>query len=119
MKWATTAAAVEAAVTGLILVLNPVLFGRLVLGAELSKPGQVLGRLTGIVLVSFATTSWPHPAAWPVTRAMLTYNLLASAYLLYLGIVGNSAGVLLWPAVALHLLLSVLLAAERRAARRA
>jgi hypothetical protein len=48
---------------------------------------------------------------------MLGYNLLATIYLLYLGIVGKPAGVLLWPAVALHLLLTALLATERVAAR--
>ena len=48
MRWAATAAAVEAAATGLILLLAPVLFGRLIFGAELSEPGQALGRLTGI-----------------------------------------------------------------------
>ena len=114
MRWVTTAAAVEAAATGLILLLSPVLFGRLIFGAELSEPGQALGRLTGIVLLGFALTSWPDPSARSVTRAMLTYNLLATIYLGYLGIVGKSVGVLLWPAVALHLLFTVLLAAERR-----
>jgi hypothetical protein len=110
----TTAAAVEAGATGLILLLSPVLFVWLILGADLSDPGQALGRLGGIALCGFALTSWPDPSARSVTRAMLTYNLLAAIYLLYLGIVGKSAGVLLWPAVALHLLLTVLLAAERR-----
>jgi hypothetical protein len=50
---------------------------------------------------------------------MLTYNLLATVYLGYLGIMGKTVGMLLWPAVALHVLLTVLLAAERAAARRA
>jgi hypothetical protein len=119
MRWVTTAAAVEAAATGLIVLLSPALFGRLILGAELSEPGQALGRLTGIVLLGFALTSWPGPSAPSVTRAMLIYNLLATIYLCYLGIAGTPVGVLLWPAAALHLLLTVLLAAERVAARRA
>ena len=119
MRWATTAAAVEAAATGLILLLSPVLFGRLILAAELSEPGQALGRLTGIALLGFALTCWPAPSALSVTRAMLTYNLLATLYLGYLGVEGMSVGALLWPAVALHLLLTVLLAAERMAAKRA
>ena len=117
MRWVTTAAAVEAAATGVILLLSPVLFGRLILGAELSEPGQALGRLTGIALLGFALTSWPGPSAPSVNRAMLTYNLLATIYLCYLGIVGKSVGVLLWPAVAVHVLLTVLLAAERVTAR--
>ena len=119
MKWVTTAAAVEAAATGLILFLGPELFGRLILGGELAEPGQALGRLTGIVLLGFALTSVPDPSAWSVTRAMLTYNLLATVYLGYLGILGKTVGVLLWPAVVLHLLLTALLAAERVGARRA
>jgi hypothetical protein len=119
MRWVTTAAAVETAATGLILLVSPVLFGRLILGDELSEPGQALGRLTGIVLLGFALTSWPEPSAWSVTRAMLTYNLLATVYLGYLGIMGKTVGMLLWPAVALHVLLTVLLAAGRVAAKRA
>ncbi len=119
MRWATSAAAIEAAATGLILLISPVLFGRLVLGAELSDPGQALGRLTGIVLLGFALTSRPAPSARSVTQAMLAYNLLATIYLCYLGIAGTTVGVLLWPAVVLHLLLTVLLAVDRVAARRA
>ena len=119
MRWVTIAVAVEIAATGLILLLSPVLFGRLILGDELSEPGQAIGRLGGIALLGLALTSWPAPSARSVTRAMLTYNLLATIYLFYLGVVGKSVGVLLWPAVALHLLFSVLLAAEGVAARRA
>jgi hypothetical protein len=92
MRWPTTAAAVEAAATGLILLISPVLFGRLVLGAELSDPGQALGRLTGIVLLGFALTSWPSHSLRSVTRAMLAYNLLATIYLRYLGIAGTTEG---------------------------
>jgi hypothetical protein len=117
MRWVTTAAAIEIAATGLILLVGPVLFGWLILGAELSEPGQALGRLTGIALLGFALTSWPDPSAGSVARAMLAYNLLATIYLGYLGIIGKSVGLLLWPAVALHLLFTVLLAAERSAAR--
>ena len=117
MKWVTTAVAVEIAATGLILDLSPFLFGRLVLGGELSEPGQALGRLAGIALLGLASTSWPDPSARPVARAMLAYNLLATVYLGYLGIMGKLVGVLLWPAVVLHLLFTALLAAERLAAR--
>ena len=113
MKWAATAAAAEIAATGLILLLSPVLFGRLIFGTELSEPGQALGRLTGIALLGFALTSWPAPSALSVARALLAYNLLAALYLGYLGLVGQSVGLLLWPAVALHLLFTVLLAAEQ------
>ena len=41
---------------------------------------------------------------------MLTYSALATAYLLYLGIRGDWVGPLLWPAVVLHAVLTLLLA---------
>jgi hypothetical protein len=41
---------------------------------------------------------------------MLTYSLLAALYLGYLGIVGEWVGILLWPAVGVHAVLSALLA---------
>ncbi|MBR0882719.1 hypothetical protein JQ608_37465 [Bradyrhizobium liaoningense] len=119
MKWGARLVAVEIAGTGLILLLSPVLFGRLVFSADISDSGQALGRLAGIALLGFALTSWPFPPARPVVRAMLAYNLLAAIYLAYLGIVGNLVGVLLWPAVILHLLFTTLLAAEYVAVRRA
>ena len=45
---------------------------------------------------------------------MLTYNSLATLYLLGLGIGGEWVGPLLWPAVALHGTLSLLLARQWR-----
>ena len=115
----TTAAAVEVAATGLILLLSPVLFGRLIFGDELADLVRRSDDSTGIVLLGFALTSWPDPSARSVTRAMLAYNFLATIYLCYLGVAGKSVGVLLWPAVALHLLITLLLTAERKAASRA
>jgi len=41
---------------------------------------------------------------------MLTYSVLATLYLLYLGIRGEWVGPLLWPAVVLHAVLTLLLA---------
>ncbi len=119
MRWITTAAAVEAAATGLILLLSPALFGRLIFGDELSESGQALGRIAGIALLGLALTCWPDPSTRSVTRAMRTGNLLITIYLGYLGIVGKSVGVLLWPAVALHLILTVLLATDRFISKRA
>ncbi len=119
MRWVAIAAAADATATGLLLILSPVLFARLILGDELSEPAQALGRIAGIALLGFALASWPDPSARSVARAMLISNLLIAIYLCYLGVVGAAVGVLLWPAVALHVLLTVLLAAERVVARRA
>ena len=116
MKWITIAAAIEAAATSFVLLAAPLLFGRLIFGADLSESGQALGRLTGIVLLGFALTAWPRPAARSITRALLAYNLLATAYLCYLGIAATSVGILLWPAVVLHLAFTILLAFDRATA---
>ena len=53
------------------------------------------------------------------TTGAVPVHLLATLYLGYLGVVGELVGVLLWPAVALHLLFTGLLAAERTTAGRA
>jgi hypothetical protein len=120
MRWVNTAAPIEAGATGLILLLSPVLFGRLIFGPELSEAGQALGRLAGIALVGFALATWAAPpaASQPAVRALLTYNLLATIYLGYLGVAGQLVGILLWPAVALHAVLLILLGSERFLASR-
>ena len=72
-----------------------------------------MGRVAGCALVSLGLACWPfrdvasRPA--PALIAMLTYNLLITCYLIFLGIGGQWVGVLLWPAVAIHSLLTLLL----------
>jgi hypothetical protein len=114
MRWIVVVAALEAVATSLVLILAPSLFGWLVLGAELSEAGQALGRLAGIVLLAFGLACWPAPAAanqaTSAVRALLIYNLLAAIYLLYLGVAGKLVGMLLWPAVVLHAILTILVA---------
>jgi hypothetical protein len=114
VRWIVVVAALEAAATSFVLILSPSLFGWLILGAELSEAGQALGRLTGIVLLAFGLACWPAPAAanqaTSAVRALLIYNLLAAIYLLYLGVAGKLVGMLLWPAVVLHVILTILVA---------
>ena len=45
----------------------------------------------------------------PAFRAMLVYNALSAGYLVDLFAVGHFGGVLLWPAVALHAAVALLL----------
>jgi hypothetical protein len=106
-------AAILEAVTGVTLVIAPSVVARLLLGGEVSGTGAVVGRVAGIALVSLGLACWPgrdvadRPTA--ALRAMLTYNLLVTCYLVFIGIGGQSVGVLLWPAVAIHGLLALLL----------
>jgi hypothetical protein len=112
VRWLAVTAAVEAG-TGLVLMASPALFVRLLLGAELSEPGQALGRLAGFALLALGLACWPGAQARSPTltglRAMVIYSLLATIYLVYLGATGDLVGWLLWPAIAFHAASTLLL----------
>jgi hypothetical protein len=108
-RWALVAAAVEAAATGLVLFVRPQWFAGLVFGAEFSGAGQALGGLAAVALLGLALATWPTTQSTSSVRALLIYNLLATIYLVYVGIGGQLTGILLWPAVALHAIFTLLL----------
>ena len=107
------AAAIEAG-TGLVLIGFPSLFVRLLIGTELSEPGQIVGRLAGFALLSLVLACWPgaepESQAAKSLRALLVLSVLVALYLAYLGIGGSFAGPLLWPAVVLHSVVAIFLA---------
>jgi hypothetical protein len=105
MKNALTFAAVAEAATGLGLLIVPSLVVQLLLGEQLTGVGIPVARVTGIALIGLGIACWPGP---PLV-GMLTYSGAATLYLAYLGFAGGLAGVLLWPAVALHFFLTALL----------
>ncbi len=108
MKKALALAAVGEAATGLALLIVPALVGRLLLGEELTGIAVVVARVAGIALIGLGIACWPGTPR----VGMLTYSATVTAYLAYLGFTGGSSGLLLWPAVVLHLILTVLLARE-------
>lgn len=107
------AVVIEAA-TGLALMIHPSLVTRLLLSDGVSGAGVALGRVAGFALLSLGLACWPGlesaGANTPALRALLTYNLLVTLYLAYLGIGGRFVGSLLWPAVVIHAVLTLLLA---------
>jgi hypothetical protein len=107
------AAAIEAG-TGLVLVSFPSLFVRLLLGVELSEPGQVVGRLAGFALLALVLACWPGAGTKSTAalslRALLVFSVLVALYLVYLGIGTGFVGPLLWPAVVLHTVVAIFLA---------
>ncbi len=106
MKRALIFAAVGEASTGLALLIVPGLVGRLLLGEELTGMSIPVARVAGIALVGLGIACWPGtPQA-----GMLTYSAAVTVYLAYLGLTSASTGMLLWPAVVLHVILTVLLA---------
>ena len=106
------AAACEAA-TGLVLLVYPAIVIRLLLGAEIVGVGEVVSRFAGIALIGLGVACWPSGSARQASYGMLTYGTLAALYLAYVGIRGQWVGVLLWPAVAVHAILIILLLRPR------
>ena len=105
MKSALTFAAIGEAATGLALLIVPSLVGQLLLGEQLAGVAIPVARVAGIALIALGIACWPGPPL----LGMLTYSALVTLYLAYLGFAGGLAGVLLWPAVVLHVILTALL----------
>ena len=105
MKRVLVLAAVSEAATGLALLIVPSLVGRLLLGEELAGVAVPVARVAGIALIALAVACWPGPPR----VGMLTYSAAVTLYLAYLGISGEWVGVLLWPAVVAHAILTILL----------
>lgn len=111
--------------TGVASLVAPAIVVRLLLGTELTGIGIALGRCFGITLIALGLACWPsgqqaggNSAA---ARAMLFYNALIASYLAYLFVVRHQDGILLWPAVALHaaVVLVLVLALNRERTARA
>ena len=105
MKRALVLAAVGEAATGVALLIVPSLVGRLLFGEELTGVAIPVARVTGIALIALSIACWPGPPL----AGMLTYSSVVTLYLAYLGFAGGLTGILLWPAVVLHIILTALL----------
>jgi hypothetical protein len=83
-------------------------------GAEIAGAGTVMSRIAGISLIALGLVCWPasdaRSRADRALHAMLSYSLLATLYLGYVGAVREWVGILLWPAVGVHAVVTVLLA---------
>lgn len=106
-------------VTGLVVMLAPGLVAQLLFGADVAGAGVAYGRLLGMTLLALTIACWPRAGAvlHPALHAVLAYNLLAAAYLVWLGVAHRPMGMLLWPAVVEHALVGLLLATQMRHAR--
>ena len=93
------------AAIGAALLVAPSLVGRLLLGVELTGAAEPVARVAGIALIALGAACWPGPPR----VGMLTYSAGVTLYLAYLGLAGGLGGILLWPAVILHAILTALL----------
>ena len=98
-------AAVGEVATGVALLLVPSLVGQLLLGTELTGVAVTVARVGGIALIGLGVACWPGTPL----LGMLIYSAVVTLYLVYVGFAGGFAGVLLWPAVVLHAILTALL----------
>jgi hypothetical protein len=105
MKWVLIFAAVGEAGTGLALLLVPALVVRLLLGEELTGSAIPVARVAGLALIALGVACWPGPPR----VGMVIYSAAVTLYLAYIGFAGGLTGILLWPAVILHAILTVLL----------
>ena len=105
MKRVLALAAVSEVATGLALLIVPSLVGRLLLDEELSGVAIPVAHVAGIALIALGLACWPGP---PLV-GMLTYSAAVTLYLAYVGFAGGLSGILLWPAVVVHALLTLLL----------
>jgi len=104
-KWVLVFAGVSEAATGVALLIVPSLVGQLLLGAELTGVAVTVARVAGIALIALGVACWPGTSL----VGMLTYSTAVTLYLAYVGFAGGLTGILLWPAVVLHLILTALL----------
>ena len=79
-------AAVIEATTGIALIIFPLAVSSVLLGADLAEAGIAVARVAGIALLSLGLVCWMSRQDANKTAAltaMLNYNLLVTAYLMY------------------------------------
>lgn len=100
--------AIAEAATGLMLLVSPSIVTRLLLNETVVGAGSIVCRVAGIALIALGAVCWPDANIRLGSLAMLTYSTIAMLLLAGAGIAGR-AGILLWPAVAVHATLCILL----------
>jgi hypothetical protein len=103
-----TVCAVVELTTGLALLLTPGLVSHLLLGVSATEVSNLFARCFGLALIALGIACWPRPESIAAVRSMLFYNGVVALYLAYVGVFVSS-GLLLWPAVVFHAVMSALL----------
>jgi hypothetical protein len=112
MKNALAFAAVAETLTGLGLVVYPLFVVRLLFGAEITGAAIAVSRIAGVSLIALGQACWPGRVRSPGLFGMLIYSSLVALYFIGLGVAGECVGKLLWPAAAVHVVLTIFLARE-------
>ena len=85
-----------------------IVVGQLLFGEEFVGVTMPIARVLGCALIALGIACWPGP---PLV-SIFSYSALVTLYLVYLGFAGGLTGILLWPVVVLHMILTVFLVRE-------
>ena len=108
------AASLGEALFGIFVFMAPEFSVYLLFRRHPAPDALIFARVAGIALLGLGVACYPAGSRQGL-YGLLAYSLLVMLYLIVVGI-GGAAGVLLWPAVAVHALLSALLIILARAA---
>ena len=84
--------------TGAGLVVAPSLLASLLFGSEMNATGDLVGRISGLVMICLALGCWPRTFEGENRQALaplLALSLLATVFLIYVGMGEVNVGVLL------------------------
>lgn len=100
--------------TGLSLLAIPAIPLRLLLGVEQASPETILAaRVAGAALLAIGVGCWLGrsdqlgPAQRGLIAGVLVYSAFVVWLLVYAGLFLSPVGIALWPAVAVHVMLSI------------
>jgi hypothetical protein len=97
--------------TGLVLMSAPSFVVNLLLGSPLADPiGEIIAKVGGVAVVSLALACWFSRKSESINGlviALLFYNLASIVLLTYAGLYENLNGIALWPAVAIHIAMTL------------
>lgn len=105
-------AAITELLTGVSLLIFPEIVIRLLFDASIIGTGIVASRIAGASLIALGIACWPYVIVKKTSQgliAMLTYSLIATIYLGYLGLFEEMIGILLWPAIIFHSVITIFL----------
>ena len=108
MKKVLIFAAIAEGLTGVALLVAPEFVIRVLAGTDATGLITSVGRVTGIALIGLGVATSPGPAS----IGMLTYTVLVALFLAFMGMRGGWGGPLLWPAIAVHAVLALLIARD-------
>ena len=99
-------------VTGLTLLVIPGVVIRVLIGADEGTTSTIVARVLGGALVGLGiagASARGHTPERRIVLAYVVYNISTATILAAASVAGTASGILLWPVVAVHALLALVL----------